>query len=127
MKGARVPGHGTLESAPRGGPVSPYRRGAGHCGTIQRLDVVFHHSFGAELWRNGSDTLLDQLEPAAGNAIEIALVKQWNRFLFQHTVHLFAMVLVLSLYIRVAVYGWNAAAVRAVVAFLPPAIERAEM
>src|SRR5512142_1404742 len=115
MRGAIVPEKRTVERARRGGPSSPCRRRARHCRKIQRLDVIFYHPFGAELRRDGSDTLFDQLKPAAWNAIEIALVEQWNRFLFQHPVHLFGVVMVLGLHIRVSVQRLNSPAVSAVV------------
>lgn len=127
MRGAIVPEKRTVERVRRGGPSSPCRGRARHCRKIQRLDVIFYHPFGAELGRDGSDTLFDQLKPAARNAIEIALIEQWNRFLFQHPVHLFGVVMVLGLHIRVSVQRLNSPAVRAVVPFLPPAIERTEM
>ena len=86
-------------------------------GKIQRLDVIFDHPLGAELRRDGSDTLFDHLKPAARNSIKIALIEQRDDFLLQHAVELFGVVMVLGLQVLASLQRLNSPAVRPVVPF----------
>ncbi len=105
----------------------PLVRGArgGRC--IQLPHVFLDHPFGAEAGGDGFDALLNNLEPSAWNAIQVALVEQRYDLLFQQPEQLLRIVSVLRLGVRSLRQGLNAPSVGAVVPLLPPTIEDTEV
>src|SRR3954468_12017068 len=87
------------------------------------LHVFAHHAGGAVSGAERDNGAADFLDPLARDAVRVAVVERGNHFLRQHTIKICAVATILLLdrsWMRVIT---NREAIRAVVAFAPPAIE----
>src|SRR5688572_5365093 len=102
------------------------RDGAGRTasgGDVAAESIVFDHAIGVESPAQRADSPLHELEPAARQAIAIALVIKRNHRVAQNAVEVLRVAAVMHTHVRVGAAGSDGESVQAVEGFRPPAVE----
>src|SRR5688500_2899176 len=89
--------------------------------------IFFEHPAGAELGNNGTKRFLRHLNPSVWNAGLITIVKQGNNLLLKHAVHGLGIWIVVVSYFKILRRITDSPPIVAVVAFIPPAVEYADI
>src|ERR1700730_17736848 len=99
---------------------------AGHASSRRYIafqGVIHHHAIGVEAPAQGPDGALHALDPAAREAVAVAVVVERNHFFAQDAVQIFSIAIVVNAHVGMSSAGSDGESVQAVVGLCPPAVE----
>src|ERR1700730_2656050 len=99
---------------------------AGHASSRRYIafqGIIHHHAIGVEAPAQGPDGALHALDPAAREAVAVAVVVERNHFFAQHAVQIVSIAIIVNAHVGMSSAGSDGESVQAVVGLCPPAVE----